>query len=85
MAMKEVVKQREGMTSSRQTCDKSIPFGAPGGEAGCFECEATQLAELEHQAGSHLSLCENLPPHMHTKHNIKVTVVEHLEGFSQEC
>ena len=56
------MKQRR-LHELRQTCDQGIPFGAPGGEAGCFEGEAAQLAELEHQAGTHLSLCEYLPPH----------------------
>lgn len=45
------------------TCDKGIPGSASTGEAGRLQHQAAQLAELEHQAGTHLSLCEHLPPH----------------------
>ena len=80
MKVKEVLNEREReLDDVRQTCNEGIPFGAPGGEAGCFECEAAKLAELEHQAGTHLSLCEHLPPNMHAKHNVKVRGVE-LQG-----
>ena len=42
------------------TCNQSIPSSSPSGDAGSLEHEAAQLADLEHQAGPHLCLCEHL-------------------------
>lgn len=42
------------------TCHQGIPCSSSSGQAGGLQHAAAQLADLEHQAGPHLRLGEDL-------------------------